>query len=351
MGGLLFEHRDPLFGIIILVLLVATISIVTHVWNLRTQKHKEESLKRFARAFEYSGVDKEAQLLMGQGEHIPLALRYLAKIYEKAGEYDKAIKIYLAILEHPCELRERLLLLESLGETYLRAGFLERSKKIFLEILKNMPRNSHVLFLLMQACEKLGQFDEALEALDCLLELLDSREEIMLNYAYLSVKRLLADSFIPMERRNSELLVWLAREPRLLRLILSYFRGFDMVMFWELVGKTPQIIEVADILWNLPKEQLSFETIKQNSALLELYRAKGYIDDEAVCERFELEALRVINRHCAQKADLDFEYHCHACKGIFPVDFERCPSCAELLSGNLVLKIRKSRNEANFSFL
>ncbi|MGP1579473.1 MAG: tetratricopeptide repeat protein [Wolinella sp.] len=351
MGDLLFGHRDPLFGIIILILIIATIFIVTHIWNLRAQKHKEESLKRFARAFEYSGVDKEAQLLMGQGEHIPLALRYLAKTYEKAGEYDKSIKIYLAILEHPCELSEKLLLFESLGETYFRAGFLERSKKIFLEILKNMPRNSHVLFLLMQACEKLGQFDEALEALDCLLELGERHEEIMISYAYLSAKRLLGDSFISIKRRNSELLVWLAREPRLLRLILSYFKGFDMAVFWDLVGETPQVIEVADILWNLPREQISFETLNQNPALLELYRAKGYINDEVVCERFELEALRVINRHCAQKADLDFEYHCHACKGIFPVDFERCPSCAELLSGNLVLKIRKSRNEADFSFL
>lgn len=351
MGELFIEHRDPLFGIIILILLIAVIFLVTYFWNLRAQRRREQSLKKFSQLFDHSSVDKDAKALFERGADFGATLGFLAETYSKAGEYDKAIKIYLAMLEQTQESGEKLLLLESLGETYFKAGFLERAKKIFLEVLKNAPRNPKALFWLMQACENLGQFDEALEALDCLLELGEKSERVKFNHAYLSAKRVLADPFLPLESKREELLELLQNEPRLFRVVLGHLKSFELPLFWKKIVGSDYSLEVMDWLWNIPWESIPFDIISKDKNLMDIYRAKGYVKDAEACEKFELEVLRVMNLYSSKKADLSFEYRCHACKSLFPVEFERCPSCGELLSGSLILKIRKSRNETNLSFL
>lgn len=349
MGELFIEHRDPLFGIAIFVLLVAVVFLLAYMGNLRSQKRQEESLRRFSTLFETSSVDREARALLGGTGDFEGRLRFLAETYHRAGDYDKAIKIYLALLEQSRDLGAKLSLLEALGETYFKAGFLERAKKIFLEVLKNVPRNPKALFGLVQVCEDLGQFDEALEALDCLLELGEAEAWVKHSHAYLSAKRLIGDSFMSAQARQEELLKWLAREPRLWRLVIGYFKGHERALFWELLLKENRALEVADLLWNLTPEEIPWERVATSKALLELYRAKGYLNDGEACERFELEALRVMREHSKLRADLGFEYRCDLCGGSFPLEFDRCPSCRELLSGALILKV--CRYEASLSFL
>lgn len=357
MGDLFITHRDPLFGVIILVLLVATISLTSYMWNLHSHRRRENSLKKFSQLFSHS-IDKDAKELLLNGAESSALLAILARGYYQSGDFEHAIKIYLSILENSSQISEKLQILEDLGEVYFMAGFLERSKKIFLEALKNAPRNPKALFWLMRVYEQLGQYEEALEALDCLMELGENDERVRLSHAYLSAKRILADSFMPLDKKRESLLLDLEREPRLLRIVLSYFRTFEVPLFWETLcrfdqaGKV-QICEMIDMLWNIEKSEIPFALLAEDSEILDVYRARGYVSSKSdrVCAKFELEAVRIMGLYSKVHADLDFEYRCHACKMISPLEFERCPSCGELLSGNLILKIRKSRNEESNSFL
>ncbi len=71
----------------------------------------------------------------------PLTL--LAKAFENAGEYHKAISIYLYLIKNISHDSGKIELMERLGNTYLHAGFLERAQSIYTEILRKKPRNMH----------------------------------------------------------------------------------------------------------------------------------------------------------------------------------------------------------------
>ena len=60
----------------------------------------------------------------------------LASTFLKQGNYNKAISVYLALLNVVENKVQKEELLELLGSTYFKGGFLQRSKDIFLKILK-----------------------------------------------------------------------------------------------------------------------------------------------------------------------------------------------------------------------
>ena len=64
-------------------------------------------------------------------------------------DYNKAISVYLTLLEHVNDRVKKEELLELLGTTYFKGGFLQRSKDIFLRILKFSPRNKNALKYLL----------------------------------------------------------------------------------------------------------------------------------------------------------------------------------------------------------
>ncbi|RAX57619.1 hypothetical protein CCZ01_05625 [Helicobacter monodelphidis] len=348
MGELFKFFRDPLFGVAILIAIIAFIVLATYFWNLHTRKKQEDSLKDFSRLFESVSVDEIArETLLKLGESLP-ALRFLAETYFRIGDYERSIKLYMAILECDLESSSRLNFLYSLGEVYYYAGFLERSKKILLEVLKNNPRNPEALSLLMRSYEALGLYDEALDALSCLQELGLPEKSERLNRGYLNLKKIFQQN----QPQKKEIFYWLESDSRLWTFVLEKLQALQRDWFWEAYLTQKRSEELLDLLWNLPKDELLSRAEQTNNLILkDVCAAKGFMQIQNHCYIFELEVLRSLQILGGVKGDLEFSYRCEECKGSYPLRFERCLSCGALLSGELTYKIRKVRDENGLSFL
>ena len=68
------------------------------------------------------------------------ALFLLAMAFEKEGNYEKSLNIYLAILENVTK-NEKFDVLQKVAKVYFKAGFLHKARFSLLEILRSKPRN------------------------------------------------------------------------------------------------------------------------------------------------------------------------------------------------------------------
>ena len=166
---------------------------------------------------------------------------------------------------------------------------------------------------------------------------------------YIQILILINDSLMPLNQREIEMLRINKTSKITEKIILNYFKTYNIQRFWEIVLKTKSISNYIDILWNI--ENIPLDSLKNNKQILDIYRAKGIIDDDVECDIFELESLRVINKYSNKIANLGFKYRCSSCQGIYPFEVFRCPSCAELGKINLVLEIMELNNEKNYSLL
>ncbi len=348
LDGFFIEYRDPLLSIIVFLLIILITSIATYFWNIYEGKKRESSLKKFAKRFEHSGVDDETIWVLKSQENATEKILFLAAIYEKSGEYERAIKIYLSILEHTKNPKEKTEVMELLGKSYLKAGFLHRSRDIFLEVLKNFPRNSDVLKDLLLVYENLNEFSKALEIIEPLEEL---GADVGRERSYFECKTIINDPFLGIGKKCEKLQELLKKDISLLRPIAQFLAKNDRHAFWRLT-KENNLREAIDILWNIPKKDIDEEALLYDDLLKQVYAAKGYIDDEKErSDIFEIETLKAINRCGAEDGDLDFEYICNECKSIFPLSFDRCPSCHTLLNIEAIPILSKAKIEENHSLL
>ncbi|PAF43213.1 tetratricopeptide repeat protein [Helicobacter sp. 11S02596-1] len=355
MRDIAFIYRDPLFGITILIAIIAIVALADYSRNRYRSKKRSQSLKNLAKSYEYGGLsDGVMEFLALANNPIP-TLMFLAQTYAKSGDSEQAIKIYLSMLEKTLEAKDKIPILEALGITYFNAGFLQRAKTIFIEILKSYPRNSSTLSYLMRTYESMGEYKKALEVLDCLDELEfgtdtknNANSEIADNKNYLYLMMLINENFLSLEQKQSQILALSKKAPSLQKMVLQYLKTYAPALFWEQIATqmTPRrdVRNFIDLLWDFPKEQIPFDSLKDSQSVLDIYRAKDYISDQKECHIFELEILRVLSSGTTHfQADIDFEYRCHSCKSIFPFDAYRCPTCSELGMMDLVLKLRRTK--------
>ncbi|PAF52388.1 tetratricopeptide repeat protein [Helicobacter sp. 13S00477-4] len=349
MKDIAFIYRDPLFGIIILIAIIAIIALADYSRNRYRSKKRSESLKNLARSYEYAGLsDGVLEFLALANNPIP-TLMFLAQTYAKSGNSEQAIKIYLSILEKTTDSKEKIPILEALGVTYFDAGFLQRAKMIFIEILKSYPRNSSALSYLMRTYESMGEYKKALEVLDCLDELevdLDEKDtQILQNKNYLYLMMLINDNFLSLEQKQNQIMNLAYKTPYLSKIILNYLKTYNQALFWEFIFSLKTVDNFIDLLWDFCKDEIPFEMLKNSKAISDIYRAKGYIKDEKGCSIFELEVLRVLHFSPSHlRGNIDFEYRCHSCKRIFPFDSYRCPSCSQTGIMDVILKLRAIKN-------
>ncbi|MBR7118263.1 MAG: hypothetical protein IKC84_02670 [Helicobacteraceae bacterium] len=339
-------YKDPLFSIIIIIAIITLVAIADYTRNRYKQKIKKQSLSDFVKNFENYGTDEKISSLLDISKYPISTLTFIADIYVQNGNFSEAIKIYLTILDKTQNLGKKIQVLELLGVTYYKAGFMQRAKNIFIEILKNNPRNTKVLLLLVQTYEILGEYKNALSVVSCLEELDEKVDEVK---KYIQILILINDSLMPLNQREIEMLRINKTSKITEKIILNYFKTYNIQRFWEIVLKTKSISNYIDILWNI--ENIPLDSLKNNKQILDIYRAKGIIDDDVECDIFELESLRVINKYSNKIANLGFKYRCSSCQGIYPFEVFRCPSCAELGKINLVLEIMELNNEKNYSLL
>lgn len=340
MNNLVAFFRDPIFGVAVLIAIVALIVLSTYFWNLAAKKRQHDSLGNFMKIFEGMRTDDVAkETLQKLGSSLP-ALEFLAETYRKMGDYERSMNLYHAILECDISNQERLAVLQALGEIYYLTGFLERAKKILLEVLKNHPRNKKALSILMRTLESLALYDEALDALGCLKQLGLEPDIVALNTGYFAIQKELHK-----ENPDSGLLLQHLHENHgLFAFVMRCLKTLDKALFWQTYAEfAAQSEEILDLLWDeeIPKN------LAGDSTLHAIACAKsggtngngGGIGDNA-CALFELEALRCLHAHSSQRGDLRFSYQCRVCAQTYPMRIDRCAHCGALLTQQLRFVIK-----------
>ena len=323
MNAFLPSYHDPVFSLILIVLIAIAVALVTHAWGVYRKERLRKSLYSFLDKFDSTSCSlEEEEVPYDEGMAKPLLL--LAKAFEQSGNYAKTISICLYLIRHT---RDDELLIY-LGKVYLRAGFYERAEEIFLEIIRRRPRRADVLYQLEYLYESLHAFDKAREALEALTALGETTAQIEAHLRFLEIR---GAKELRTEEKVQRLQALLETAPSLYRPVVQELFRLDTDRAWQAVspGRIPELI---DILWYLPPAQLQLDIISRDSTLQGVYFARGDLEDgpEDTVEIFAVDMLCAARRGGYFGGAMSFAYLCTACKQSFPVSFVRCPACLAL---------------------
>ena len=347
MDNIILEYRDPLFGIILLVALIFLISFVTYSFSIYKERLAREDYRKLSLRFELGKLKEEDYVHLYKTYNLPFdSILLLASSFLHKGDYNKAISVYLTLLEHVNDRVKKEELLELLGTTYFKGGFLQRSKEIFLRILKFSPRNKNALNHLLLVYEKLKDFQKAKDITACLEEL---DKDMSVDKIYLDSLIILNDSILSYEKRT-ELLYEIFKENKIIeRIFVSFLIQFNKPFFWEHISEF-NCSKYMDVMWYLNFDDINFDKVLQNNFLVELYNAKGYLDTLKHSSDFDFDILILINTHEHKiKASLDFEFVCTICKHSYPIFGTRCPHCHNILTLDVKHRLTKSFYTSNQS--
>ena len=347
MEHILPAYNDPLFSIMLIVVISLIIALVTYGWGLHKQQKEEGNLLKFLEKFDTSECALETTDMPFE-PHMLKPLTLLAKAFENAGEYHKAISIYLFLIKNITPESGKTELMERLGNTYLHAGFLERAKSIYTEILRNKPRNIPVLYELGIVYETMQKYNKAREVIAPLNILGEDTKSLE---TFIDLSELRADKSLAVADKVEALKKLLKEDPSLYRPIVKALLELDTKSAWEIIDPE-RIKELLDVLWFLPNSQLDLDIINANKKLQTLYYAKGYLQ-EPISQSgiFSLDMLATAKQSGFEEGELLFSYLCQKCKQSFPVTFRRCPNCMALNSVKVEEKIAKSSPKTDYSLL
>jgi tetratricopeptide (TPR) repeat protein len=331
----------------LIVVISLIIALVTYGWGLHKQQKEEGNLLKFLEKFDTADCVLETGEMPFES-HMLKPLTLLAKAFENAGEYHKAISIYLYLIKNISHDSGKIELMERLGNTYLHAGFLERAQSIYIEILRKKPRNVPVLYGLGIVYEMMQNYDKAKEVLGPLNML---GEETRSLEKFLDFSEIFINKTISMQDKVERLKKLLNDEPCLYRPIVKALLQLDTKSAWEIIDPE-RIKELLDVLWFLPNSQLDLGIIKSDKKLQTLYYAKGYLQEPiAQSGLFSIDMLATAKQNGFEEGDLAFSYLCQKCKQSFPVSFKRCPNCMAINSVKVEEKIAKSSPKTDYSLL
>jgi len=342
------DYNDPLFSILLIVVISLIIAVATYGWGLYKQQKEEGNLLKFLDKFDSAECALDTADMPFE-PHLLKPLSLLAKAFENSGEYHKSISIYLYLIKHISNDQGKLELMERLGNTYLHAGFLERSRSLYVEILRKKPRNVKVLYELGVVYEMMHQYDKAKEVIEP-LDLL-GEDTYNLN-KFLELSQITSSKSTSIEDKLEQLQLTLKNEPALYRQVISVLLQLDTHIAWQNIDME-RIHDILDILWFLPNSQVDLDIITSNNALHTLYYAKGYLQKapKKKSNIFSLDMLAIARENGYEEGELLFSYLCKKCKQSFPVSFKRCPNCMAINSVKVEEQIAKSSPKTNYSLL
>ncbi|MBZ7930875.1 hypothetical protein H2268_01070 [Campylobacter sp. RM12910] len=317
------EYRDPLVGLIILTVLIFVVSVANHAWKLFANKDKEQKLEKFIKKFEIDNIYKD----LLKNERLNFGnLSFLADIFTKSGEFEKATQIYLIALEKSKDKNEQEFIFIALANIYFKAGFLERAKEVLLQALKLRPRNIEALKLLKIVYLKLKAYKENLEILECLFEL---GEEVEKEQEFIKALNLYASNLNNEEKKQKLLELKISNNPMLGRFIFEKYSLFLEQNFSD----------ICDLLY---KQDQVFNL--ENQEFLEFFYALGYIGKDQIPNHFafknsNLKMLKIL-RENSFKVRLEFSYRCSECKNIMPLFFYHCPMCYEFNTCKIICEVK-----------
>lgn len=346
MNGLIFEYRDPIYGLIALFAFIFIVSFLTYSYGIYKEKRSREEYRKLLKRFEIGKLKEEDYVHLYTTYNLPFdSIILLASSFLHKGEYNKAISVYLALLECVTDRVKKEELLELLGTTYFKGGFLQRSKDIFLKILKFSPRNKTALKYLLLVYEKLNELDRVNEVLDSLEEL---NSDIQKDRVYIQALEIIYNSTLSFEKKADELLKLLEKNSIINRIVVQFLLVNQKDLFWENLEKF-NLKECLDILWYMPPNNVNLERVKTHQFLKEVFSAKGLIEESSNSSIFELAILINIKHNKDIKANLNFEFICDKCKSVHPIYDNRCPHCHNILTFKVEPKLARSFFEENQS--
>jgi len=342
-----FEYRDPLFGILFLLLLIFVISFLTYTFGAYKEKVARREYRKLLKRFELGKLKEEDYVHLYKTYNLPFdSILLLASTFLHKGDYTKAITVYLALLEHVKDRVKKEELLELLGSTYFKGGFLQRSREIFLKILKFSPRNGEALKYLLLINEKLKDYEKALEVINSLEEL---GVDTIRDRIYIETLVILNDPIISFDKKTEQLYSFFKMNKIVERMLLEFLLQYNKKFFWENIDKF-DLTKVLDLLWYLDFNDIDFDKVENNQLLKELYNAKGYLNNLDKSDDFSFEILILIHKNKTTiHADLNFEFLCTSCKKTLPIYSTRCPHCNNTLTFKVKHSLIKGFNEKNQS--
>lgn len=345
MNDIFPDFRDPLFGIIIIVLFIFIISFSTYSYGLFKERKTRKEYRKLLKRFEIGILKEDDFVHLYTTYNLPFdSIILLASTFLHKGNYTKAISVYLALLEVVSDDVKKEELLELLGNAYFKGGFLQRSQEIYLKILKFAPRNKIALELLLIIYQKLNQFKSAQEILVVMDEL---DMDISLEYLYISALKTIHDPLVAFEKKSEELLKLMDKNNLINRMVAKYLLTYNKELFWKNIHKF-DLKNCFDLLWYLDFDDINFDIVNNNDFLKELYSAKGYIKSVNKSQIFELSVLNSIeNSQIKVDADLNFGYICSSCKNTHPIYESRCPHCYKILT--FIVEPKLARQTTNIS--
>ena len=330
LDNILPAYDDPLFSILIIIILVLIVSVSSILLGNYKEKNKRNSLEKFLGGFKKNNTVLNIEEMPFEEALIkPLSL--LAIAFKNQGEYQKSINLNLYLIENITNFYKKEKLLEELGETYLKAGFLKRSQLIFLEILQKHPRNKKALSYLGIVLELLHEFDKALETLEP-LEILGENTKSL--EAHLKLLALLDNKKLSKSEKVDKLQGLLEEEYYPYRRIMKALFSLDLEVAWKNIDNE-KIDSILDILWFLPSININLNIISKNETLSAIYLAKGHLEQNTSNFKsniFSIDTIISAQKSGNDKVDLLFNYGCEKCKNHFPIGFERCPKCYAIAS-------------------
>lgn len=333
VDNIVLEYRDPIIGVILLVFIVFLISFFTYSYGIYKEKKARKDYRKLSKRFELGKLKEDDYVNLYKTYNLPFdSILLLANTFLHKGDNNKAISVYLELLELVNDRVKKEELLELLGTTYFKGGFLQRADDIFLQILKFSPRNKNALRNLVLIHEKLKNYKKAREILNSLEEL---NVDVSLEKIYFDSLVIINDPILSVEKRTAILYEIFEQDRSIQRVFVNFLLQFNKEFFYNHL-KEFNSKQLIDILWFQKYEDINFNKIRKNSFISQIYAAKGYIKDIEQSEDFNLDILILINKSDKKiNASLNFEFICKKCKHSFIFYESRCPNCQEILSLNV----------------
>jgi tetratricopeptide (TPR) repeat protein len=311
------------------------------------EKIARKEYRKLLKRFELGKLQEEDYVHLYKTYNLPFdSILLLASTFLHKGDYNKAISVYLALLEHVTDRVKKEELLELLGSTYFKGGFMQRSRDIFLKILRFSPRNDEALKHLLIIYERLKEYNKASEVLESLDEL---QLDIQTDTIYIKTLKILNDPILSFEKKTEQLDTIFSQSPIIERLFAQYLLQFNKEYFWKNLHRF-EVKKFIDLLWYLNFDDIDFDAVATNETLIELYNAKGYINTCDHSDDFDLDILILLNKHEHKvNADLNFDFICTSCKHSHPIFDARCPHCQKILTSNIKYTLTKGLYEENQS--
>ncbi|MBX1885477.1 tetratricopeptide repeat protein [Campylobacter peloridis] len=313
------EYRDPLFGLMVLTALVFVITSSHFLWRIYANKDQKNKLDRFVKKFEINSTHQ--QILKNANLSIE-NLNFLAQVFTKSGEFEKAVGIYLIALQKTNDATQKEFIFFSLAQVYLKAGFLERSVEALLNSLKIKSRNKESLKLLKIVYLKLKDYDRVLEVLECLFELGDNIYEEKALIKALKIQ----SSSQSEEEKIKECLALAKNNESVLRLCFLHYK--------DKITQMPKFENIIDLL-----DECLVALNVEDEKYHEFFYAKNLESKPINIKNTKLKILKILNDN-KLKANLSFTYVCCNCKNQSPLFFYHCPFCYEFKTCEIYYEVK-----------